>query len=260
MAVREIIARSLQDVIGIVQRDAANTLYRGVGDARHKLLSKVGRCGMGCDAERASLDHFRLFSHSLARERLHTELEWLALGQHHGLITRLLDWSQAALIALFFALEGSERNDLAHQDAALYSIQMPRGLAPLHRLPDRLQSDPVGWGTNYMIDYSANTLAMPLDPSRKDIVTTYLFMPPVISPRIPAQAGVLSISCIPSSALDDYSLDPIRRIRVPAADRRAMYVALLRAGINRQVLFPDMDGVAAHANSLFMMDSLVSRA
>ena len=67
---------------------------------------------------REFIRRFHHYSDYAPREN--DELEWFALMQHHGAPTRLLDWSDGALMALHFAVRNKSRNDPT--DAIVYAI------------------------------------------------------------------------------------------------------------------------------------------
>ena len=101
--------------------------FRGHRDSCWTLSPAVKR-GYDSDGERNLTHRFRSRA-GVRHERLpaYDDLaSWLALMQHYGLPTRLLDWTRSPMVALFFALDGSHR--IAEPTDAIHWILEPHAL------------------------------------------------------------------------------------------------------------------------------------
>jgi hypothetical protein len=192
-------------------------LYRGQPDVNFGLVTKLDReefkafTGSGPvkdrrDLERQLLDQFRRRSRPVAQIEPRDAWELIALAQHHGLPTRLLDWTTNPLVALYFAVN---RNS-SDTDAAVW----------LFRQSCRR------W------DEFDEPLEIP------EIVT---FTPPHVSTRITVQQGCFTVhpSPPPYRWAGDLGIIPISGKRIGEIREQ-----LASIGISTSTLFPDLDHIA----------------
>jgi len=117
-----------QDFLDFASTKADGTwLFRGHGDASWKLRPAIGRPSPGSPAAYRFADEENLFEDFVREAKRFLDavdfspLDWLSVAQHHGLPTRLLDWSTNPLVAAWFAT-GDEGMTA---DAEVLAIRVP---------------------------------------------------------------------------------------------------------------------------------------
>lgn len=169
-------------------------------------------------------------------------LEWLALMQHHGSPTRLLDWSRSPYISAFIAFEDTYKEE---GDVAIWAIDSQWLQECSVR---RLEA---AWGTAVVVE-NLRTDAELERLMQCDLRVLLPMEPERMNERLTIQQGLF---VFPSgnelsfeSALADYARDGsrrhIRKITLPKSEGYNCLVDLLRMNINAASLFPGLDGFA----------------
>ncbi|GEM_PF-498916 len=197
-------------------------LFRGLSNARWTLKPSVGRLieRPGDLPERTFFESFKRASVPLLSGRPASDWQWLALAQHYGTPTRLLDWSETPLVALYFAVW--ENDEL---DGVVHVVPRP---------PDR-----------------------PLDASVGpfEVTETVFFYPEHVSPRIVAQRGLFTVHPDPTQV---YSPEGGEQIIINKAAKPELRRKLDAVGFHHAFIEADLDGLSRRIRALHQFEQIVS--
>jgi hypothetical protein len=252
MAVREIHVRSFDELHerlfadtwdAALGRHRSPFAYRGAPSVSFDLATAVVRLGPRWRTlEAPMLRAFQRYARRLADSADGSVWSWLAIAQHHGLPTRLLDWTFSPYVALHFLAEDAALFD---RDGVVWAFDFVRARA---LLPRRLLSILDAEGANVfapdMLERAASTLSA-LDELAAEPFVVFL-EPPSIDDRIVNQHALFSLT--PSGTSHERILvehpELARKIVVPAALKWEIRDKLDQANVNERVLYPGLDGLS----------------
>lgn len=231
---------SWQESIG---RFRSNYAFRGVSNASYDLITSLIRLGQDApEMEPHLLRNFRKYAQRSAVP-YDSVWNWLTLAQHHGLPTRLLDWTFSPFVAMHFATTDLNSYD---QDASIWCIDF---VQTKHLLPPGLKEILEDEGSNVFTVEMLNRVAGSLEDfdnlAHDDFVI--FFEPPSIDERIINQYALFSLMSSPSANLGCWLQDHpnlFRRIIIPAELKWEIRDKLDQANITERVLFPGLDGLS----------------
>lgn len=227
-----------------IMRHRSPYAFRGLSNKDYELSTRLMRLGGNyAGVERHLLRNFRKYALDDVPKGKDSFWKWLAVAQHFGLPTRLLDWTFSPFVAAHFATCDLERYDV---DGAIWCVNF---IETNKLLPKKLQHlldiDGALNLTIEMLDHAVASLPE-FDSLALDSFAVFLD-PPSLDGRIVNQYALFSMMSNPLALLNDWLESRpklFRKIVIPARLKWEIRDKLDKANITERTLFPGLDGLA----------------
>ena len=233
-------------------RNRSPYFYRGLSNANYSLQTSLQR---NCrekqkELEKCLLRNFTKYAMETEHGARIASSDWIKMiiGQHHGLPTRLMDWSYSPLVALHFALSESNPADYEKHDCAVWKINC---IDINNTLPDKYSSlliKPEEKAYLFTVDMLTDVSLKDYDADMDRNKSLILLEPPSIDQRIVNQYSYFTV--IPSSmdCMEEFIADKLPdtvRYTIDKSIRWRIRDMLDQMNVNERILLPGLDGLAA---------------
>lgn len=229
-----------------IGRHRSPFLYRGMSNESYKLETSLKR---NCknkykELEKPVLRNFTKYA--AIDDPLLNESVWrqLIIGQHHGLPTRLLDWTYSPLVAMHFAM-GGQLSDMDRYDAVIWKIDITE---LNQKLPEQYQEELEEEKAYLFTVEMLNKLVKSIDDYDEDMKdrSMVLLEPPSIDQRIINQYSYFSVVpgdiCSLEEFLDTQTENTVKYI-VDKAIKWRIRDMLDQMNISERIVYPGLDGL-----------------
>jgi len=226
-----------------IERYRSHYAFRGLSNKGYKLETTLIRIGDKCyDLEIHLLRNFIKYA-KIENSQNYSIWNWLVMARHHGLPTRLLDWTYSPFVALHFATSNIEQYET---DGVIWCVDFVK----MHDiLPDEFREALINEGSDVftveMLSKTSPDFLQKFDKNSKDNFALF-FEPPSIDERIINQFALHSTTSNPKTILNDILIQKpelYKRIIIPSNLKWEIRDKLDQANINERVMFPGLDGL-----------------
>jgi len=239
--------KSTSQLLSALKQQRASTnvsWFRGQAKKSWKLVPSLARNKNHLKAENALIKRFKQDAIPHLSADLREEWEWMFLMQHHRAFTRLLDWSESPLAALYFAV-----NDDKHikSDGAVWCLD-PVALNKEARIKFEFESEIPAFGHDKALE---SYLPSRLPGGGSSDLYPIAIVGPRNTPRMAAQLGTFTVNHIEHTPIEEIGdAKHIWKWVIPAGAKSEIAKELGYFAISRLTLFPELDSVADASKEL----------
>lgn len=225
--------------------------YRGLPCEELKLLPTLHRDNIPVGDEVHLMNRFKQNAHEFLEQRPQGEWEWMLLARHHGLPSRLLDWTENPLVGLFFASDGYDSRH-SESNGALWCLSPPdlnqvasNGTIREDVLPMLLDEEDLSPADEFLTLYKTSRVVSAMTTDSRPPAAAISIR---TTKRIQAQLGVFTIHHADAKPLDEWEgASHVWKYVVPSEAKVSIQEELRSSGVTALTLFPDLDNVAREA-------------
>lgn len=239
--IKETTISSIQELIAAIEDDhgtyTGSLWYRGQAEKEWSLKPGYLRLSSPT-SESTLLKRFKQSAVMLLEKDPKDSFDWLFLMQHHGVPTRLLDWTESPLIALYFALSNYQNHP--GKDAIVWSLR-PCELNKNANIVDSNEEFFIpSFEDEELKNYKVETLAS----------NTRVKSLPVASiatrnnSRLQAQLGVFTIHHLDHRGIEEIGdQSHVIKYIIPNEKRQIIYKQLGLLGFSKFTMFPELSSI-----------------
>jgi hypothetical protein len=229
--------KSLSDLIGGLREDLANqkepVWFRGHGKSSWKLVPGYHRLKKP-RSEVELMNTFRQSANLLVQHSPKTNFDWLFFMQHYGVPTRLLDWTESPLVALYFAV-----TEHLKAEGAVWILRP----LDLNRKATAKPAD-VKFIPSFEDTVLENYEAVSVESGNLKGIFPIAVIATRNSPRIQAQLGVFTISHSEKMPIEEIGNGKhVVKYVIPAAYKQSIKQDLRLLGFNKFQVFPELTSI-----------------
>ncbi len=224
-------------------RHRSDCVFRGLADESWDLKTSLNRLGNHCaEVERPLLRAFRKYAEP---GTIPTDTLWfrISVAQHHGLPTRVLDWTVSPKVALHFA---TAEEDHYNKDGAIWCVDIIQAREFLPKsLRDILRRERAFLFSVEMLEEIKNLSEFDALATHSGVFPLF-FEPPSLDHRIVNQGAILSMLPGARMVMSDFlKAHPElgRKILIPKELKWEIRDKLDQDNVTERMLFPGLDGL-----------------